>query len=286
MITFYADNFQLDADLSAEPTSVGQNFTDSSGTAQSSGSHAPDIVDLRRGTAITIDTDGETTDFAIRTDITDNDRDYDFVIVDGHNLATADADIRVYNYSDASALTLTSSYSGALGDELTTESGSGYVNVTNDGLWLANFGTQNNLTDYSPYTRDTNSDNFDADITISQIFAGEKISPTVSPDIGIVDNSEYGIDVSEALGGSRYSTERHGERKGWKLSWSYISATDKATIEKLWGITRGNRYPFYIDLGEETNPKLYYVRFAQNKLSFKQVAHQVYSCNLEIETEI
>ena len=104
-----------------------------------------------------------------------------------------------------------------------------------------------------------------------------------------MESSAFGVRVLRSKGGHKYGFKEHGEARRWQLNWNYFTAAERTALKEVWAATDGGRYPFYIDIGENTNPTLYLVRFAMSQLVFKKVAdgtNKAYAVSIIIEEEI
>jgi len=273
-------------DAAAEPSIVTQNYASSGGETTGA---AYDLVDNRRDARITIDTSGETDNFNVDFDLTANITAANFVIVDNHNFQTASAEITV-GYG-GSAQTIASGYAGTLNNALAllTLSTNVLRKPITDGILLINFSgtrTAQNFEVYSTYESDVGIE-YTADVLMGEIGIGASFTPSVAPDINLIETQHFdGVEVRRSAGGQNTSFKRYGERKAWALTWSYVSNTDKEGFQKVFQITEGGRYPFWIDLGESATPHLYYVRFLQNALSVRKLTANAYEVTILIESEV
>jgi len=283
-ITFYPNYIPYAGfSASAEPSITTQGYTCSGG--ETSGA-AYDLVDNSRDNLITIDTDGEATDFTVDFDLTNNIAAADFVIVDNVNLLTASAEVRITN-SGSSPL-LQSIYAGTINNELTLVSELEWSDLEEYPASVDMFLSSLSVTDnnWEIEFRDYDGSNYAADVTIGEVAIGKKFTTNFNAKIGLIKSSDWGVDLLRSKGGNKYGFKSYGEARRWVLEWEYIDATEKANFETVWQVTEGQRYPFYIDLGENTNPTLYYVRFAMSELQFTELVTNVWKCKIVIEEEI
>jgi hypothetical protein len=127
---------------------------------------------------------------------------------------------------------------------------------------------------------------FYGDVEIGEIICGKKFAPAVAPEITIGYKSKIASNYLTSHGGQKYGYNSFGRRKQWSLNWSYITKTEKESFEQLFLVTHGNKYPFYIDLGEYDTPKLYLVRFIDPELNITQITGDAYSVAVTIESEV
>lgn len=285
-VVFYPNYFHYAGfTRSSEPSITAESYTCSGGET-SNGVY--DVVDNRRGNVVTIDTNGETTEPTLDMDLSTSvvaTISPTFQILDNHNLTTADAQVKVQYGTGPTDRTLTAAYSGVYGEALSTESvSSNYIQNPADGILLATHAAVasshwNLLFLYDP-------DSYDADITIGEWAAGVSCTPSYSPEVGSIYTYQYkGVTNNVTSGGVKYGFKRYGKQRAWKLTWEYLSATDRSNLETVFDVTSGEDYPFWIDLGEAATPQLYYVRFVGNKLDFKYVTGGAYSLSVVIEEE-
>ena len=274
-------------DKTAEPSITTQGYTCSGGETTGP---AYDLLDGRRTTVITIDTNGEATDFTVDFDLSANITGADFCIVDNHNFLSASCYVILrYNVTSEVAPSAADSASGPLGSQMTALTLTGspatvIVKPTDGCLLIRHSGQTENNWDLS--ILDWNSANFAADVTMGEVFLGVSCTPSISPNINPTKSYRYGSTYSAAQGGQKYGFKKYGVRRGWRLSWDYLSSTDKINIETVFAVTEGMRYPFYIDLGETSPPTLYLVRFNQESLEFQQKTVNAYGLTIDIEQEL
>ena len=286
-VTFYANYINFyGIDYTAEPSASGETYTCSGG--ETSG-ELYDLVDNKRGSIVTFDTNGQSTNPII---------DFDFsatiyagcVIIDKHNLKTATADVTLLEASTPK--NITTAYSGALGAALTATTISSNEVITggatgSDGILLINFTSVESGTAFEVTFDDYNAANYSANLWIGEIIFSNAKTMSIAPTINIIDETKQpGVTVNTSLGGQKYSFATSTRRKAWNLTWQIMTSTDKANLETVWIVTGGGRYPFYIDLGEAATPQLYYVRFMQDTLRFTQLSSGAYSTTILIESEV
>ena len=291
-ITFYPNLIHYSGfDPSAEPSVEGQGYASSGGETTGA---AYDVVDNRNDNVITVDTDGETASFGFRITLTSNIAP-DFCIIDGHNLATANAETNIiYDYGGVTGdQTLDTAYSGTLGSALTAEGiDSDEVEApANDGVMLINFSGSANSDDdwFVAFDEDPNNipDNFHADVTIGEISLGASFSPAHGPEINALFSYKMPGYTNISGGGQKYGYAVHTNyQRAWRLNWKFMSDSDKTSLENVFKYTNGTQFPFYIDLGEAATPQLYYVRFVPDTLSFTALTDDAWAVTVSIEEEL
>jgi len=282
-VTFYANSIMYYGfDPTAEPTLSGNGYACSGG--ETSGV-VYDLLDNRRTNQVTVDTNGESGTVTIQIDLTSSATCTN-MIIDNHNLKTANTDCDIEQ--GGVDVTLSTSYSGAIGTELSADSINGAFSPDTDGVTLVTFSsvadTQWEL------LIDEGGVSYAADITIGEIFLSNGFSPSFNPEL----QPTFGFDMpgssfSESGGGQRYGFSSHtSKRRSWRLAWRYMSTSDKEDLEDVYLFTGGSKYPFYIDLSGplgNTNPTLFYVRFMQ-PLSFRGLTNDAWAVDVYIEEEI
>ena len=286
-VTFYPNYIHnVGFDAAAEPSVTTQNYVSSGGETAGA---AYDLVDSNRDNLLTVDTDGEATDFTIDLDLTANITSCDFAILDNINIDLAGADFKL---THGAADITCSAYQIILGDgnggDLMGAVSTWYLNdewnVAGEDIALLLFsGISDNNWEWN--FRDFEGGNFSADITIGEIIIGKKFATNYQPEIGIIKSSNFGTGILQSKGGHKYGFKNYGETRRWQLNWIFINDAEKALFETLWAVTEGMRYPFYIDLGENSNPTLYFVRFAMPELQFTEVPG-AWKLNMIIEEEV
>lgn len=283
-VTFYPNYCHyVGYDNTAEPSITTQGYECSGG--ESTGP-AYDLLDCRRTSLITIDTNGESMGFTVDLDLTTDITTANFCIIDNHNFHTADTNLIVVA---PTTLTLTSAYSGPLGSQLTAVGISGYPSTVLeypiDGILLINPASPPTENNWS-FEFVVHTGNFDADVTIGEIAFGVSFSPSYSPDIDPVFGSSYPIILNESDAGQRYGFKKQGLRRYWRLGWDYLSEADKTSFETLWAVTGGGLYPFWVDLGQTSPPTLYYVRFVQDSFDMIKRTQAAYKFSMILEEEL
>ena len=285
-VTFYPNYIHyVGVDYTAEPTMITQGFACSGGETTG---ELYDLIDNKRTSVLTVDTSGEATDFGIRIDLSDDITGLNFFIIDNHNFKTALALI-TFRDSASTDIDLSAAYSGVLSAVTTLESITGDDTIVTplDGAVLAiPDSTQTDDTFFILVT-DYAASNFAADVTIGEICMGVSQTISIAPDINVITNdTQHGVTINQTLGGQKSSFKTMGSRKAWSLSWQSFFAADKTALETVWAVTEGERFPFYIDLGEAATPQLYYVRFAQDGLRFTRLSNNAWSVIITIESEV
>jgi hypothetical protein len=269
----------------AEPSISGQVAT-MSGAETSADTPLYDLLDNVRTRLLSIDTSGETTaaDIQIETTAT---MSCNFVIIDNHNLKTADAFYRL-EQGDAPIETMSVAYSGTLGSALSADTIDGNdeeITVVADGVSLAKFTA---ATDPRWEIIIDDVSTFDADVTLGEIVLGTSFTPARSPELNQSFKYMYKTaGFSESGGGKKYGFAANTtSQRQWTLRWKVISDSDLSSFLTLYDVTCGPKFPFYIDFGLDATPRLYRVRFIENSLSFTQLTKDAWSLSVTVEEEI
>jgi len=199
-ITFYPNGMNyVGFDPTAEPTITGNGYACSGGETTGP---AYDLMDNRRSSVVTIDTNGETADATIDIDLTSSITNANFIIIDNHNLKTADASLTVTH--GGSNISSPTSYSGTLGSALSADSLGGGIEmiIGHDGMTLFKF-TAVSDDNWELLLADVAT--FNADITIGEVIMGKSFTPSINPDLdGIEGGGLYnGITINETTAGKR-----------------------------------------------------------------------------------
>jgi len=283
-VTFYPNKIQYSGFAGAdEPSISGQVATMSGG--ETSGS-LYDLLDNNREVTLSIDTSGETTAADIQVEVT-TAISCNFVIIDNHNLKTADAFYRL-EQGDSPIETMSTAFSGTLGSALSADTIDGNdeeITVVADGISLAKF-TSATDTRWEVIIEDVST--FDADVTLGELILGTSFTPAFSPELNQTYKYMYKTSgFVESSGGKKYGFARDTTaQRQWRLFWKYMSDANKTSLQTVFDITRGSKFPFYIDFGEAATPQLYRVRFIENSLSFTQLTKDAWSVSVVIEEEI
>jgi len=281
-VTFYPSLIQHSGfDAAAEPSNSGETFTSSGGETTGA---LYDLLDNRRTNKTVWDTNGESVVTTVRVDVT-NTILCDFCIIDNHNLNSTEVDLDIEQ--GGSNITLTNSYSGTLGSELSADGTAGTPDV--DGITLITFDAVSDTQWEIEMNMD--ADPFNDDAEMGELVLGNSYVTDTNPELQPLFGYDMpGSSFRESDGGQRYGFSTHeNSRRSWRLTWKYMSDQKKLGLEtNLFKYTRGTKYPFYIDLGDvlgATNPQLYYVRFMR-PLSFTGITKDAWQVTIDIEEEL
>jgi len=300
-VTFYPPYNLRYGHASGKPDIGTQNGTSSDGTAISAGGQCNDVADGRRSAKLTIDTSGEADDATI--DLTSADTaanidaaNWDFLIVDNHNLDTATAggsaiEIRSGDLTGAGDLVgLSSAVSGTLGSATAacTVGSNIITDPIADGITVMTTTSSNASSIYRRLHLDrASTSTYAADITIGEITMGKKFTAPFRPNLGISYGNTYGgITVNRSQGGQSFSTKRYGRKKSWGIEFNLFDETAKTNFEVFFDIVEGTRLPFHFSLDSDSStPTFYYGRLAQNP-AINEIALARYSTKLQILEEL
>ena len=285
-VTFYTQMFNYAGfSAAAEPSITTQEYVCSGGEVSTGPAY--DLVDGRRGNVITIDTSGEEPGFTVDMDMTSTPgAGSTFGILDNHNLTTADGSI-FFKYG-GTTIEVANAYEGTLGSAMAASTITSYEVITPvDGILLANW-TSLQVQNYELVISDETGDNFNADVTMGEWFIGLAITTSTGPELRSNERYMYqGVNVLETDGGQKFGFSRHTTaQRQWQLKWIHLTSTDKSNLEYVFNVTRGRKYPFYIDFGLDATPRLYLVRFMQDDLPFVKVTDGSYGLTINVEEEI
>ena len=287
-VTFYPNYFwRQKFNISVYPSVNGITYTSSGG--ETSGP-AYDLIDSRRSNVITLDTNGVSASFYSAYVGNESIDEADFFIVDNHNFDTAYGGLRLAWGTGPTYIDLTGYWGGSLGSEMTAQnynSSQKEVRQPTDGIFLGLYDTLYSKTEWRIYMRE---DNFPTawtdDLTMGEWLVGKRFTMSVAPEMPTEISNYDGVQLSVTAGGQKHGFGTYGERKAWRLAWNYITEDDKDGFLEVWRTTQGSKYPFYIDLGENGNPTLYFVRFVDNSVSLEKLTTGVYKLTFLIESEV
>jgi len=270
-------------DVTAEPSIVTQNYASSDGETTGA---AYDLVDAKRTSQITIDTNGESQDFQIDFDLTTSITDCNFCIIDNHNLGDTNGGSSFQYGSGPSTVSYSAHYGGELGSALAAESSSvrgDYQNSNDMSLTLFTAVTDDefNIVLYYP-----DGDTWQVDVVLGEIFWGKSFAPSTAPEQPKFIPGWSGVKSKRTAGGQNNTHKRYGKRMAWQLEWSYVSESDIDEFIRVFNDTEGHRYPFYIDLGEAATPQLYFVRLKEGSFKYNKLAASAYKVSLTVESEV
>jgi hypothetical protein len=264
----------------AEPV-TNLTFTCSGG--ETSGS-LYDIVDGKRSTVVTVDSDTDTA-FYFDWDLSATG-DFDFCVIDEHNLKDIEANTRIQNGAGTTQ-TINDAWSGPLGGPLAAENISSNIVDIPDYNEMLLIHADSSFSDNEFRVYVSNGEGMVGDATIGEITFGLRFEPSIAPEILPIEGANYdGVTVRRTKGGQNISHGFYGERKVWRLKWNYMNSTDFAALQTVIQATSGPRYPFYIDLGESATPHLYFVRFLDNHFHHRKLTTGAYEVSLLIESEV
>jgi len=289
-ITFYPNylhynpaDFEANGDfnVSTQPTITGETSTADY-----------NLVDNKRGAVTIIDTNAQSTTPLIAVSLTTALNGIDTAIIDNHNFGTSLAKAKIQNagttittnsgYS-ASSRSVDETYHGfSLGAETIT---SNYIAPNYDGLLLFNLASIGSATSLQVQINPVAA-TYDANVEIGEICFSRKFTPAIRPSLIPREYTIYGTELKVTKGGQNYGHGTHGERKGWTLTFEYMTLAQKQSMEQVHRVTKGGRYPMYMDLGETANPLLYYCRFVPDTWNVSELTTDAYQVTFDIITEI
>ena len=275
--------------VTTQPSISGITYT-SSGGETSGGAY--DLVDNKRASIVTIDSNASSATVTIGTVLTTALNGIDTAIIDYHNFGTSKAKAKISN--GATVVTVNSGYSSTSksvgeayhGLQLGAETISGdAISPAYDGLILFNLASIGSSSDLRVLLLPTISA-YPDDITIGEICFSRKFTPTFRPALITREVSTFGTELLTTKGGQNYGHGTHGERKGWTLTYEYMTLAQKQSMEQVFRVTKGGRYPMYVDLGETASPLLYYCRFVPDTWNVAELTSDAYQVTFDLITEI
>ncbi len=125
---------------------------------------------------------------------------------------------------------------------------------------------------------------------IGQIGAAKKFTPSTRPDFDMIGKDGYGIDGVETAAGRRSTNKRHGKRRRWQLTWSYINQSEKDDFEDFFDLievgTPFSNYPFLICLNYDAAEPIFHWARIIGLPEKRDLTYQAYAISMIIETEI
>ena len=111
-------------------------------------------------------------------------------------------------------------------------------------------------------------------------------SPSRNPNIASEQPIQYdGVIVRKTLGGKTFTVATHNDsRLTRKLSYSNLTAADKAKLEALFNQVKGQLNSFFYS--EDDFSTATEVRFVNNKLNISEVAYNAFNVDIEIEEQL
>jgi len=294
-------------------------------TAYQNGSDS-ELFDMRPTNPCTWDTSANTSDHILininrqsQPTVSTN-----FIAILNHNMASADAKVRVRyhatesNIQDADMGSATRIdptevlNAGSISNEIITPALDGTTIFTFTNVTTQHIGIQ--------FEGDSTFDGT-TDLSIGCIIIGEYFDMPHAPDLSVKRTIKYdSLKNNRSLGGQKYSNminfgrstglptsgststdyKLYGGRMAYDLSFSYLSATDimpddysnlsntdDNIVEDLWNMTHGSHTPFIFtaDNTSTSTSDYLFARHKQDTLSMTQVAPDVFNLSMKIEEE-
>jgi hypothetical protein len=268
----------------SDVTITGQNYTDSFGTAKSSGDTAYDLYDYQLSTQAVIDTSGETTDPTINVTTT-NDMTANACLLMNHTMAAAGAEAEITAGAGGTVLTPTGS-TGVLGGAWSQLQLSGTnIRPTLGGFTAVDFSetTENHWgVDFSEIPA-----SYDDDISLGQVIIAKSFSPShhyiLDSTSGYVSD---GVTLNVTVNGQRYGQTWWGPQRQWSLSWQNLTATDKENFEDFYTTCNGAARPFLFY--DDREDHWYWCRLTQRQLTIRPKAgdYTAFDITLQFQEEV
>lgn len=286
-ITFYPNGLQYYGfNKSTYPQMNGQNYACSGG--QTTG-RLYDLTDNRNSALLTVGTNGEDTEFNIKHVNTSEISGANFIVLDNHNLKTANAKIIVDDVYTVLPIVPISSKSGTLGSALANDTiyGDAFIPSQN-GITLAKLpATDIKATKGFEVNFRMVGSTFSANITLGELVLGKSFTPSVNPEYGEAFEFGYandGLSLYTNKSGRRFVSHFHSERRFWKLDFNCVTESELAEFRRIFQITRG--YPLYVSFDSDSNtPTVYRVRIV-NSYNAIPIAAGLYEVVVEMEEEL
>jgi len=247
-----------------------------------------------------------------------------FIAILNHNMASADAKVRVRHHAtesnvqdaDMGSATRVDATevlnAGSISNEIITPALDGTTIFTFSNVTTRHIGIQ--------FEGDSTFDGT-TDLSIGCIIIGEYLDMPHAPDLSVKRTIKYdSLKSNRSLGGQKYSNminfgrstglptsgststdyKLYGGRMAYDLSFSYLSATDimpddysnlsntdDNIVEDLWNMTHGSHTPFIFtaDNTSTSTSDYLFARHKQDTLSMTQVAPDVFNISMKIEEE-
>lgn len=275
--------YNLNYAPNSEPSASGETYTCSGGDTSGP---LYDLVDNKQDTVVTFDSDSQNTTITIDFDLTSNITP-DAVIIMGHNFES-NATLEIQRATVAQ--TIVNGYSGSLQEEGYFQLEGGAVDDTEydayDSCLLCTFdGTAGNdwQIELTP-----GAGSYISDLEIGEVAFCNTWTQPHAPEVDSwQDSVEYNADVTPSRGGQNYSQGYGGERKAWNLSWTAMDNAKKEALQQAFRETKGPRFPFWIDMGEDASDVfLYYVRLTTNPVYTPIAGGTLWNVSISIRAEI
>lgn len=115
---------------------------------------------------------------------------------------------------------------------------------------------------------------------LAEVIIGTKYDFDVNFDLNNKIGEEFGTDILTSYGGKEYANKRHDPKKTWEWNWSYLSASQKTSLESLNSAVQDYKKFIYYD---ETS--YHYVRMTK-PLNFTEVAPNTYSTAIRLREQL
>lgn len=117
--------------------------------------------------------------------------------------------------------------------------------------------------------------------TLTEVIIGDSFTFPQGYDLGNTKGGIYGVDVTESYGGVEAANKRHGEKKTWSWTWSYLSETNKGYLDTMREDIDFDFLKFiYYD-----DSDYHWVRLVGG-LEFSEVAFQAYNTSVSLRGQL
>ena len=117
---------------------------------------------------------------------------------------------------------------------------------------------------------------------IAEVIIGTKYDFDVNFDLNNKIGEEFGTDVMTSYGGQEYANKRHEPKTTWSWNWSYLSSSQKTSLDSLNSSVQDYKKFIYSEDG--TTGPFHYVRMSG--LDFTEVAPSVYSTSMTLREQL
>jgi len=274
---------------SVEPSIVTETYTSSGGETTGP---AYDLVDGKANTKITIDTGTGTTSWSIDFDLSSAMQNITTIIIANHNLKTADGRVIArkagvnqtpLTNNIEGVYTLDQTYHGFVCFDVDQSSGDYFI-PAEDGLSIFKISSGSNTAWELAFDFVTAA--WDTDVTIGEIGFSASFTPDIRPNLITREDLFFGTELQATKGGQNYGHGSHGERKGFSLTYEYMTLSQKQSMELVYKTTKGGRHPMWVDLGEGSEPIIYYCRFVPDSWNVQELTGGAYMISFDLITEV
>jgi len=115
---------------------------------------------------------------------------------------------------------------------------------------------------------------------LTEMILGTKYDFDINFDLSNKIGEEFGTDIVTSYGGNEYSNKRHEPKTTWDWNWSFLTSSQKTSLEDLNSTVQDHKKFIYYD---ETN--YHYVRMTK-PMNFTEVAPSIYSTSVSLREQL